>query len=374
MRVPQEISDAIIDNFAKSHIEKISLTSYRREPDDADSLRACSLTSRAFLCRSCMHLFAAIYCEYHSDFLNLDRLLAECPHIGELYIRYFVVELRNRTSHLLAEDVVVPRILSRLRSLTHVTLTLPSTYGVWPSLFKAGMRATLSLHCLRSLSLYHMHFANASELELLLSHATGSKALTLGAVVFDNPSIHCVDVPHEGRVVLESLELELETDVMDAMMSGFSTVDIKHLKSLVIVDSSIIPLLKETAETIHKVRVSVHPTPPRELPDPDILKGNQTLHMIEINEDISKMVSILQQFGHLSHLIALKTISLDFMDTAEDASPSTAADWPELDAILSPAVDRLEDIHIHTEHLLDVGLVKSLLPSVGEKIALHVHH
>ncbi|KAJ7293034.1 hypothetical protein C8J57DRAFT_1210697 [Mycena rebaudengoi] len=56
------------------------------------------------------------------------------------------------------------------------------------------------------------------------------------------------------------------------------------------------------------------------------------------------------------------------MDKAEYASPSTEADWPELDILLSPAVDGLEDIHIHTEYPLDVGLIRSLLPSVGEKI------
>ncbi|KAJ7266686.1 hypothetical protein C8J57DRAFT_1717982 [Mycena rebaudengoi] len=54
MRVPQEIVDVIIDNFAMSDDEKIFLlANYWREPDDTDSesLRACSLTSRSFLRR-----------------------------------------------------------------------------------------------------------------------------------------------------------------------------------------------------------------------------------------------------------------------------------------------------------------------------------
>jgi hypothetical protein len=110
-----------------------------------------------------------------------------------------------------------------------------------------------------------------------------------------------------------------------------------------------------------------------EPPDPDILKGNQTLHLIEITEYGSVIVFILQQFGHLDHLRGLKTISLDFTDEAIYASPRTEVDWPELDAILSPAVDGLEDIHIHSEHPLDVELIRSLLPSVGEKTAVHVH-
>ncbi|KAJ7266614.1 hypothetical protein C8J57DRAFT_376158 [Mycena rebaudengoi] len=369
MQVPQEIVDALIDNFAMSHDEKISRN---REPVDADSLRACALTSRSFLRRSRMHLFAAFFCEHLSDFSHFDRLLAESPHIGELYVRYFTLDIGDRTAPLLTEDVVLPRILSRLPSLTHLTLDFLSTYSDWPSLFKASVRTTLSLNCLRSLCLYYLRFENASELELLLSHATGLKALNLGGILFQNLSVRGVDPPGI-HVFLESLELELEMEAVDAIVSGFSTVDIKHLKSLITNSSPIIPLLRANAQTIQKVRI----TPSYylrvlQLPDPDILKGNQTLHSIDIAEDSSKMASALQQFGHLGHLKALKTISLDFADRVKHVS-SNAADWTKLDAILSSAVNGLEDIHIHTEHLLDVELIRSLLPSVGEKIAVHIH-
>ncbi|KAJ7260283.1 hypothetical protein C8J57DRAFT_1720216 [Mycena rebaudengoi] len=76
------------------------------------------------------------------------------------------------------------------------------------------------------------------------------------------------------------------------------------------------------------------------------------------------MASALRKFGHLGHLKALKTMSLDFTDSWGVGSPNEA-DWTELDAILSQAVDGLEDIHIHTEQPRDAGLVRSLLPSVG---------
>jgi hypothetical protein len=264
MRVPQEIVDAIIDSFAMSDDEKISLISSRpgwREPDAANSLRACSLTSRSFLLRSRMHLFSAIFCQYHWDVLDLDRLLAESPHIGELYVRYFTLNISANIIPFLAEDIVLPRILSRLPSLTHFTLVFPiygfpSIYGVWPSLFKASIRATLSLHCLRSLCLRWTHFADASELELLLGHATGLKALILGDIYFENSSVRRVDPP-EVRIVLESFELQrVKMDVVDAMVSSFSTVDIKHLKSLVAHASPSILLLKANAQTIQRVRAS----------------------------------------------------------------------------------------------------------------------
>jgi hypothetical protein len=112
----------------------------------------------------------------------------------------------------------------------------------------------------------------------------------------------------------------------------------------------------------------------REPSDPNILEDNQTLHLIEITEDVSWMASALQQFGHLGHLKALKTISLDLSDRFTSASSSAdAVDWAKLDAMLAEAVDGLEDIHIHTERPLDVGRIRSLLPSVREKIAVHVH-
>ncbi|KAJ7266696.1 hypothetical protein C8J57DRAFT_1229258 [Mycena rebaudengoi] len=322
--------------------------------------------------RSRMHLFAAIFCQRLSDFSHVDHLLAESPHIGEFYVRYFNMTIRSYVAPLLAEDVILPRILSRLPSLTHVTLDCLSTYGVWPSLFKASIRTTLSLHCLRSLCFCNLGFANVSEFELLLSHTTGLKALTLGNIHFENPSasVRGIDLP-EVRVVLESLELELGMEEVDAM-SSFSTVGIKHLKSLVTNSFPIIPLLKVNAQTIQKVRISASHYPV-EPPDPDILKGNQTLHLIEITEDSSGMASALQQFGHHGHLKALKTISLDFIGNAEDASSNTAG-WTKLDAILSPAVEWLEDIHIHIEQPLDLGLIRSLLPSVGGgEIAVHVH-
>jgi hypothetical protein len=102
-----------------------------------------------------------------------------------------------------------------------------------------------------------LRLANASELELLLSNATGLKALTLGGIIFENPSLRRVDVPHEVRVVLESFELGRGMDeVVDAMVSSFRTVDIKHLKSLATKSLSIIPLLKANAQTIQKVRAS----------------------------------------------------------------------------------------------------------------------
>ncbi|KAJ7266839.1 hypothetical protein C8J57DRAFT_378068 [Mycena rebaudengoi] len=374
MRVPQEIVDAIIDNFAMPDEEKI--LHYRPELDDANSLRACSLTSRSFLRGSRMHLFAAIFCLSPSEFSHFDRLLAESPHIGELYVRHFTLSIKDRRAPLVAEDVVLPRILSRLPRLTHLMLDfLPTSHisreNIWvlqPPQFKTSIQATLSLHCLRSLRLYDLKFTNVSEFESLLSHATSLKALTLGRIAFENPFIRRVNSCHEVHVVLESLELELEMDVVDAMVSSFSTVDINHLQSLNVTSTHMIPLLKANAQTIQKVRI-FFPHYLRKTADPDTLKA---LRSIKITGHSFTMVSALQQFGDLGHLKALRTVTLNFVDKSR-LDRIHGIDWPKLDAILAQAVDGLEDIHIFimtsSEHPPDQGLIRSLLPSVEEKIA-----
>ncbi|KAJ7278200.1 hypothetical protein C8J57DRAFT_1713121 [Mycena rebaudengoi] len=320
--------------------DKISQYYYWRNHSDADSLRASPPNFRA-LTTSLQNLRTS-----ENSTLDISRWKLQAAW--------------------LAEDVVLPRILSRLPSLAHVTLDFPSIYGVWPSLVKASIRATLSLHCLRGLCLYSMHFANASEFELLLSHATSLKALTLGRIAFENPSIRRVDLPHEVRVVLESLELKLEIDVVDAMVSSFSTVDIRHLTSLIVTSTHIIPLLRVNAQTIQKVQSCFSLN--LEAADPDILKGNRTLYLIEVTTHSSYMVSSLRQFGDLGHLKALRTVSLDFVD----CDGTDYVDWPKLDAILAQAVDGLEDLHIHIvtsrEHPPDI---RSLLPSVRGKIAVN---
>ncbi|KAJ7266833.1 hypothetical protein C8J57DRAFT_1469885 [Mycena rebaudengoi] len=375
MRVPQEVVDAIIDNFAMSDDEKI-WQSHWPELDDANSLRACSLTSRSFLRRSRMHLFAATFCHSLSEFSHFDRLLAESPHIGELYVRHFTLSIRDRRAPFVAEDVVLPRILSRLPRLTHLTLDfLPTSHvsrdNIWmlqPPQFKTSIQATLSLHYLRSLRLYDLKFTNVSEFESLLSHAPSLKALTLGRIAFENPSIRRVDLPHDVCVVLESLELELELDAVDAIVSSFSIVDINHLQSLNVTSTHMIPLLKANAETIQKVQI-FFPHYLKETADPDTLKA---LRSIEITGHSFTMVSALQQFGDLGHLKALRTVTLRFADRSS-LDRIHGIDWPKLDAILAQAVDGLEDIHIRiltsSEHPPDEGLISSMLPSVRGNIA-----
>ncbi|KAJ7286597.1 hypothetical protein C8J57DRAFT_1497246 [Mycena rebaudengoi] len=228
MRFPQELVDTIIDEIA----------GLVTRPQNARSgLRACSLTARSFLPRSQLQLFADISCHRSgssSDLMKFDRLLAEFPHIGEL-LRYLTLQLESYASSYVHEKtVVVPRMLRLLPGLTHLLLDLDCDYGhswaLQPDLLKTSLHAAFSLHCLRSLCLAGLNFSDVSELELLLSHAIGLKALILDRVSFDDSFVvRRVDFlcePHP--IILESPTLD-SFDAVDAMVSSFRIVDIQHL-------------------------------------------------------------------------------------------------------------------------------------------------
>ncbi|KAJ7250241.1 hypothetical protein C8J57DRAFT_1667762 [Mycena rebaudengoi] len=120
---------------------------------------------------------------------------------------------------LLAEDILVYR--AELFTLFTLILALKLIFSAPPS---------------------HSLFSFELTLGLLWVSPQTLVALAYGFcrnIYFNNPSVCCVDVPHEVHVVLESLELELETD-----------------PSLVIDSSPITPLLRANAQTIQKVRIT----------------------------------------------------------------------------------------------------------------------
>jgi hypothetical protein len=261
MRFPQDIVDVIIDKVAISDIYEVR-SSHRDDPPSTAALRACSLAAHSFLYRSRLHLFAAITCCFDSHLSNFDRLLAESPHIGELYVKYLQLQFRGESANPGEKTIIVPRILRLLPGLTHLVLDFDcEDYPCWktqPDVLKTSLHATFSLS-LRCLRLTDLIFANVSELESLLSHAIGLKELLLDHIGFRDSS---ESVPHIGaldhhgpRIVLESLTLDSIDDAAETMVSSFSTVDITHLKSLVLSTSPVFPLLKANAQTLQKVRI-----------------------------------------------------------------------------------------------------------------------
>ncbi|KAJ7251751.1 hypothetical protein C8J57DRAFT_1520559 [Mycena rebaudengoi] len=158
-------------------------------------------------------------------------------------------------------------------------------------------------------------FTDLMELESLLSHAHGLKELTLNNIDFDDTFARPADpASHKALIVLDSLDVELDPRVafseQDAMLSTFSRLDIRHLRSLHVVGyTPLIPLLRVNSRTLQKVRCI---QPDTELSDPDILENNTSLHHIDVAECASAMADAVKVFGNLRHLMALQTVSLRF--------------------------------------------------------------
>ncbi|KAJ7286572.1 hypothetical protein C8J57DRAFT_1708827 [Mycena rebaudengoi] len=260
MRFPQELLDTILDEVAKlpvgdSSPEQWSVLNQR-------ALRACSLTAPSFQPRSQLHLFTRIGRHHHpKDLMKFDGLLAGSPHIGKL-VRYLTLDLKGNAPVQLHEKmIVVPRILRLLPRLTHLQFDLQCDSGhswaLQPDLLKTSIHAALSLHCLRNLCVTDMKFADVSELESLLSHAIGLKALTLNNIEFhESSAVGRTDVPRQPHIVFESFRLDSMRHSVDAILSSFRSVDIKHLRFLVLVGTPMLPLLQINAQTLQQVRIA----------------------------------------------------------------------------------------------------------------------
>jgi hypothetical protein len=266
VQLPQELIDAIIDQFAPRGDDTLPNKYWVPEAEKA-ALSACSLASRIFLCRSRQHLFAGI--EFYTDCSSqLEDLVSESPDILTSYLKYFSIvfncesELEDGLDFTLASS-----ILALAPKLVHLDIYVNLTRLGWdsqPSLFKNAVYQALQLPHLRSLSLGHYTFASVMELEYLLSHAHGLKELILDMISFEDTSARPANAPsHEPLVVLDSLDVGLDgtlrDDVIaagvDAMLSTFSMVDIKHLQSLRVMEvTPLLPFLRANSRTFQKVQ------------------------------------------------------------------------------------------------------------------------
>jgi hypothetical protein len=114
------------------------------------------------------------------------------------------------------------------------------------------------------------------------------------------------------------------------------------------------------------------------LSNQDIFKNNLSLRHIDIVQGASQMANTLRLFGNLRHLLALQTISLHFewerFNTESDVPDER---WLKLDKVLKQAGNGLKEVEIyaHTDKERrippDAALVRSLLPSVAQKISVY---
>jgi hypothetical protein len=259
MQIPQEIVDAIIDNFAVFDDDRTTCN----EPCEADTLRVCALVSRSFLPRSQRQLFALLTC-LKGNLLKLERLLVESPHIGT-YVRFFSLFLPGIESPILCDNLVsVSRFMPLLPHLTHLEVIAGKYNRPWepqPLFLKSALQAAFSLPSLRSIHLSRYSFIDVYALEALLSHAIGLKELSLDAIDFIDTCARPVSLgPRRASVVLESLRMTyIKSIVTESIASAFRMVDITQLRSLDLRMTRMVPLLKKSGPNIQKLRLYYPP-------------------------------------------------------------------------------------------------------------------
>ncbi|KAJ7251611.1 hypothetical protein C8J57DRAFT_1238436 [Mycena rebaudengoi] len=309
MRVPQEIVDVIIDNVWME-----SLDVWNVERNEAGTLRACALTSRAFLPTRQKHLFSEISYLQDKDWKTriwlFNKLLINSPHIG-LLVRQFRLEAAS--DEPLSYSTLLSGILSRLPNLTGLDVESLIVHG-HPAGFPSAVQGALPILAIRTLRLCKLTFHDPAQLDSLLSHVTSLEDLSLDHIAFRNNSVHLLAPPAAAAVVLVALKVEdMDVVSVDAMLATFRAVDIKHLRYLG-VKRAYLPesLLLANTQTLEKIRYFFLYVTPGQAMNQNILAGNTRLRSIELIESNNDVGITLSTFGDLAHLTALKTVSLHF--------------------------------------------------------------
>ncbi|KAJ7770973.1 hypothetical protein DFH07DRAFT_237456 [Mycena maculata] len=234
VRLPQELIDAIIDEF---DITLKDESDYRAYPD-RKTLRSCALVAHTFVRPSQRKLFSTvnlwsgplIYDSPPDERIRqFSKLLSSKPHIAH-YVQNLLLSYRSARSHS------VDHILSALPKLKRLCLYAHgdrnrSDCCPLPQPRDAFLQA-FSIPSLRCLELRNLKFADASELDSILGNSVGLKELMLRKIQFANDSSRA-STPGPSRVVLHCLEVfEVEATHVEALLAAFTAVDVTHLRSI----------------------------------------------------------------------------------------------------------------------------------------------
>ncbi|KAJ7684292.1 hypothetical protein DFH06DRAFT_1288649 [Mycena polygramma] len=334
MQLPQELIDIIID----------MVSVFEDAGDREYTLLSCALVSRAFTRPSQRKLFSTVQLRC-SDYNHhhFAALLSSSPHIGT-FVRTFRAEYDAdpHTSH----PVVITKILAALPCLECICLWARRgthrVFNVSPEFFDACRRAC-SLPTIRRIELGNQVFADAMELESLLANSTGLRELSLGLLSFKSHRV--VRVPSTRSVSLESMEFSLMLmgeATIQCILEAFTTVDVKHLRSLRFELASLRPILGINAGSLREVEIEYDDDP---LLVGDTFTGQSKLQSIHLHtyfaKDFGRIIASLGQLSDLRRLI------MRVRD--EGVRPSdNEAHWTAIDRALSATQDlrNLEEIQI----------------------------
>ncbi|KAJ7684299.1 hypothetical protein DFH06DRAFT_3288 [Mycena polygramma] len=359
MQIPQELIDIMID-----------MVSVFEDAGDRDStLRSCALVSHAFAWPAQRKLFSTAQLYEISDHDNFAALLSSSPHIGAL-VRTFGAEYSAApyTSH----PIAITKILAALPYLECICSDSGDSDQIFnvSSMFFDACRRACSLPTVRRIELNNHTFADAMELESLLDSSTGLRELSLESISFE--SLRVVPVPSSRSITLESLEFsDMDEAILQCILDAFTTVDVKHLRSLRFERAAVRPILGVNAGSLREVEIEYDDDP---LLVGDTFTGQSKLQSIHLNayyaEDFGRIIASLGQLSDLRRL------TMDVRD--QGVWPSEEAEWMSIDRALSATRDlrNLEEIHIHVRPTIWGEGVKleDRFPLLGQSGLLHLFH
>ncbi|KAJ7204857.1 hypothetical protein B0H12DRAFT_467777 [Mycena haematopus] len=390
-QVPQELIDEIIGAFDLSE---------KYDPQIAETLKSCALVAHSFVPHSQARLFANIsardygrntsqdeealsYYNLHRSSIilsqKLSALLSRSPHLAK-YIR--TLDLCYYAEREGGDEVA--QILSAVTALTGLTLT-DFFFGYFP--LDPSATGVFSLSSLQSVELCRYQFHNAFELESLLSNAKCLKDLTLRDIEFgdldpiDIDTVLSREIDWVSDVKLQTLSLvSLYAAEVHSMLDSFTTVDIRHLKSLSIKDGPAAAFLRANARSIQMLKLENHfnRLPESDLFDPRMMEGGTHLTCIDFDvDDMSALLKLVPLLGDLENLTALKTMRITLEYCADAAEDDIFVDeWGQLDALLRPLPSAVQ-VEIYADispfDIPDVvDAVKRRLPLLSNRGTLQV--
>ncbi|KAJ6579928.1 hypothetical protein DFH09DRAFT_1360602 [Mycena vulgaris] len=303
VQLPQELIDAIIDEFDPSLKEK----NRPRVFPDRETLRSCALVARAFVRPSQAKIFSTVNLSCLDCFEApeersrlFSKLLSSKPHIRS-YVRTLILSYRCTGSNF------VGRILSSLPNLDSLSLRpsfddlvmMDNLYPPFPTHLRDPILAVFSSTSLRRLELRNHQFNTAQELQHILENGRDLKELMLVNIRFTDVSLR-----PSGT----------QPDVIEAILNAFTAVDITHIRSLSC-DRYCEPLLQANAHSIHELTLEVTTLDIVE-PEPldQILPANSSLHTLNLKLDYVyvPVFFIDHCLGNLARLKAPKQMPTNF--------------------------------------------------------------
>ncbi|KAJ7433282.1 hypothetical protein B0H11DRAFT_2208981 [Mycena galericulata] len=279
-----------------------------------------------------MKLFSVVHLNFTNPTLFFHLVLS-CPHISGYVKTLFVSKLSDPFGKILA-------LLPALKQLR----ILPEKRSRWqshPANMRADFYTALSLKNFRCIEMADQTFADARELDGLLSQCAGLMDLILQNVSFVDTSSKITSLSPAKQIVLDSLKIcFMEESMITAMLHSFTKINVTNLISLELVGTPAASLLAANASSLHDMKIKVFDEAVYASGAP--FQGTMVMNLRTIDLDVYRVSSaalVLASFGWFKCFPALEAITLTIRSSNH---PIGEAIWADLDARLE-----LREINIY---------------------------